>query len=46
MLTRLIGAVLLPVVLLFLGSFRFAILDLSELQFELTWEEVEEELCG
>lgn len=46
MLTRLIGAVLLPIALLFLGSSRFDILELSELQFELTWEEVEEDLCG
>lgn len=46
MLTRLIWALLVPFALLFLGSPRFEVLDLRDLQFELTWDDITEDLCG
>jgi len=46
MLMRLIWALLVPFALLFFGSPRFEVPDLRELQFELTWDEIAEELCG
>ena len=44
MMTRLIGALLVPLALLFVGSSRFDILDLRDLQFDLTWDDIAEEL--
>lgn len=46
MLTRLMGPLLVPVALLFFGASRFEVLDLRDLQFDLTWEDITEELCG
>lgn len=45
MLSRLMGALLMPLALLFLRTSRPSLLDLTDLHVELTWEEITEELC-